>query len=92
MATAQSDDLLRRLRGLLLSFSPALSVAEVAEVEELLDHAELGEGLRTLAWLLVEERKHITERQLFEITDLASMMGILPELPHELLISGSEEA
>jgi hypothetical protein len=75
-----------------MSFSPSLSVAEVAEVEELLDHAELGEGLRTLAWLLVEERKHITERQLLEITDLASMMRILHELPPRLAISGSEEA
>jgi hypothetical protein len=49
------DDLSGRLRGLLIGLDDVLTKDEAAEVEELLDHAEFGEALRALAWIIVEE-------------------------------------
>ncbi len=83
MAAADFDELLGRIRGVLISLGPVLSLAEAGEVDEYLDHAELGEGLRTLAWLLVEEGKPTGESVVLEIQALAAHMGISHELPPE---------
>jgi hypothetical protein len=84
MATADFDELMGRIRGLLIALSSTLSSEESSEVEELLDHAELGEALRTLAWLIVEEGKQVAMADLNEITTLAHRMGISDELPGTL--------
>lgn len=84
MTTPDFDDLLGRLRGLVIALGPVLVQGDVAEVDELLDHAELGEGLRTLAWLIVEEDKRIEMRHVREIESLAARMHITAELPGAL--------
>lgn len=81
MSTVDFEDLLGRIRGLLVTLGSVLTMSEAEEVEELLDHAELGEGLRTLAWLLVEEGKPTGESVIVEIQTLAARMGISQEMP-----------
>jgi hypothetical protein len=84
MPTADFDELLGRIRGLLLSLGSVLSPEESAEVDELLDHAELGEALRTLAWLIVEEDKRVAMTAVREIESLAARMNNTEELPDTL--------
>jgi len=84
MATAAFDELLGRIRGLVISLGSDLSAGESAEVDELLDHAELGEALRTLSWLIVEEGKRVAITDVREIESLAARMGISDELPEIL--------
>jgi hypothetical protein len=88
MATANFDELLGRIRGLLIAMGTDLSADESAEVEELLDQAELGEALRTLAWLIVEEGKRIPMADIREMETLAVRMGISDELPEVLTQHG----
>lgn len=84
MAAGDFDELLGRIRGLLIALGADLSVDEAAEVEELLDHAELGEALRTLAWLIVEEGKRVPIADIREMEVLAVRMDISNELPNAL--------
>jgi len=81
MATTDFDEILGLLRGLLISLEPALATDEIEEVAEPLDHAELGEALRTLAWLIVEEDKVVARADIGQIEKLAVRMGIADELP-----------
>lgn len=92
MGTPDFEEILGRIRGLLISLGPILSCGEAGEVEELLDHAELGEGLRTLAWLIVEEEKVVAQADIGEIESLAARMGITDELPAELNQHGADDA
>lgn len=84
MTTPDFDEILGRIRGLLIALGPTLSSDEANEVGELLEHAELGEGLRTLAWLIVEEGKVVAGADIHEIQSLAARMGITGELPETL--------
>ena len=92
MATPDFDELIGRMRGLLIALGPALSPEESAEVEELLDHAELGEALRTLAWLIVEEDKRIPAADVLGIESLAARLEIIEELPATLRDHGGADA
>lgn len=92
MPSADFDELLGRIRGLVISLGEALSLEESAEVEEFLDHAELGEGLRTLAWLIVEEEKRVPRADIAEIKSLAARMDIASELPDSLEQQGADDA
>jgi hypothetical protein len=91
MATPDFDVLLGLLHGLLISLGPALSPDEVDEVSELLDHAELGEALRTLAWLIVEEEKVVPHASIGQIESLAIRMRMTDELPVGLAQCGVED-
>lgn len=91
MPTADFDELLGRIQGILVSIGSALSPEESAEVDELLDHAELGEALRTLALLIVEEGKQIAMSDVREIEDLAARMGMSEELPDTLRQHGARD-
>lgn len=84
MSTTDFDELLGRIRGLLVSLGSVLSSEESAEVDELLDHAELGEALRTLTWLIVEEEKQVPNADVSEIDSLAVRMEMSNELPETL--------
>lgn len=92
MATLDFDEILGRIRGVLITLGPALSPEESAEVDELLDHAELGEALRTLAWLIVEEEKRVAMANVVEIESLAARMEISEELPATLSHHGVADA
>lgn len=89
--TANFNELSGRIRGLLISIWSALSSRESAEIEEFLDHAELGEALRALAWLIVEEGKEIAVVDIHEIQALAARMAISDELPGSLIQHGVSE-
>jgi hypothetical protein len=92
MAAADFDELMGGVRGLVIALGDTLTSNESAEVDELLDHAELGEALRTLAWLIVEEHKHIAAADIDEIRALAQRMGISDELPQTLDEHGVDDA
>ncbi|MGL5829079.1 MAG: hypothetical protein ACRC0L_05860 [Angustibacter sp.] len=91
MPTPDFDELLGRIRGLLISLGATLSSEESSEVDELLDHAELGEALRSLAWLIVEEGKRVARSDVREIESLASRMDISGELPEALSQHGDPD-
>lgn len=82
--SADYDELLGRLRGLVIGLSSVLSSGEAAEVDEFLEHNELGEALRTLAWIIVEENKQIATSEMREIRCLAQRMGMSAGLPDAL--------
>ena len=81
---ADFDDTLGRIRGLVIGLATVLSADESREVEELLEHVELGEPVRTLAWIVSEEGKQITNGDFLEIQALAQRMEIQDELPASL--------
>ena len=78
------DDLGGRLRGLLIQLDDILTKDEAAEVEELLEHAEFGEALHTLVWIIVEEDKRIGRSHFDDIQTLADRMDVDHELPEQL--------
>jgi len=83
-ATADFDDLIGRLRGLVIALSTVFSRDEAGEVEEFIEHAEFGEALRTITWIIVEENKQIAMADLAEIQSLAQRMEMTTEQPEEL--------
>jgi hypothetical protein len=78
------DDLSGRLRGLVIALGDVLAKDEAREVDHLLEHAEFGEALRTLAWIIVEEDKRIARSHFDEIQTLADRMDMAHELPQQL--------
>lgn len=84
MTHVDFDDLGGRLRGLLIQLDDVLTKDEAAEVEELLEHAEFGEALRTLVWIIVEEDKRIGRSHFDDIRALADRMDVDHELPEQL--------
>jgi hypothetical protein len=78
------DELGGRLRGLVISLGNVLSSEEAADIEESIEHAEFGEALRTLAWIIVEANKQIPISGLTEIEALATLMEIAEEMPDGL--------
>lgn len=89
MNTRDFEEVLGRIRGLLIGMGSQLAPSESAEVVDLLDHAELGEGLRTLAWIVVDESKRLTFAEMAEFRDLAIRMDIVKELPSDFTCLGS---
>ena len=79
------DDVIGRLRGLIISLGGILTSEESAEVEHFIEHGEFGEALRALAWLIVEENKRVSAETILVIRDLAKQMGIEKELPGNLI-------
>lgn len=57
---SQQDAFVGRVKGLLISLGDLLSPSESAEVAHLIDHGEIGESLRTLAWIVVDGDKRIS--------------------------------
>lgn len=75
------DELDGRIRGLIVALGPVLSPDEAAELSGLLDHAEFGEALHDLAWLIVEEKKRVPMAVVLAIEAIAEGMGTTAELP-----------
>lgn len=78
------DALAGRLRGLVIALMGVFSVDELREVEEFIEHAEFGEALHTLAWIVTEEDKIIPVAVFDELARLAVDMGVVGELPPSL--------
>jgi hypothetical protein len=56
---------------LLDSLRDTLTPDERAEVQHLIDHNEIGEGLRSLLWIIAEDRKVASEPTITQILELA---------------------
>lgn len=86
-ATQSMTDLhiyLQRVHALVASVSAELTDAELAEVNHLIDHNECGEALRTLAWIVVEEKKHIPIAAVQSLRDLSRGLVAEEDLPSDL--------
>lgn len=81
---ADYDALAGRLRGLVIALMDVFSPDELREVEEFIEHAEFGEALHSLAWIVTEEGKTIPAAALDQIESLALDMGVVAELPADL--------
>lgn len=75
------DDYLGRVRGLLISLADRLTPEECAEVEHLIAHGEPAEGLRTLAWIIVDERKTIPAEAMASLRELTAGMIEVDHMP-----------
>jgi len=78
------DEFLRRVRGLVDSLGGVLSNSERAEVTHLIDHDEIAEALRTLAWIIVEEEKRIPRAAYHAIRELSDGLVTEDHMPRNL--------
>jgi hypothetical protein len=77
-------DYLRRVREVLQSARHVLSDADVAEVEHLIRHDEPAEGLRCLAWIIVEGNKRVPAATISGIRTLTAGIVDPSDLPSSL--------
>jgi len=73
----EMEDFLGRVRGLLISLGGLFTPEESSEVEHLIDHGELGEALRAMAWIIVEEDKRVPAPAITAILELST--GLVEE-------------
>jgi hypothetical protein len=74
---SESDAYVGRVRGLLISVADRLSPREYGEVEHLIEHGEPAEGMRSLAWIIVERRLKVPASTVAELRDLTA--GLIEE-------------
>lgn len=68
---------LHEVRALINFLRDVLSDTEVSEVEHLVDHNEPAEGLRSLAWIIYDEKKNVDNKS---VTKILSLIGdMIPE-------------
>lgn len=72
------------VRALVASLSSYLSASEQTEVLHLIEHDECGEALRTLAWIVVEEKKRIPASAIAAIRNLGRGLVADADLPNDL--------
>ena len=72
------------IRALLKSLSSRLSQTERQEVEHLITHDECGEALRTLAWIIVEEKKKVPSEAIRRIKELSAGLVATEDMPPDL--------
>ncbi|HEX9969067.1 MAG TPA: hypothetical protein VGB03_02935 [Acidimicrobiales bacterium] len=78
--TAEHEEWIGRIRGLVISLEDAgiLSSSECEQVTEYVDHGEAGDGVRLLAWIIVEEGKKVPVEVVDAIESLSEDV-VLPE-------------
>ena len=69
---SELDAYLGRVRGLLVSVADRLTPLECGEVEHLIEHGEPAEGMRALAWIIVEGRKKLPAETVSALQDLTA--------------------
>lgn len=77
------EEYLRQVRRLVAGLQSVLTDAEISEVEHLIDHDEPAEGLRTLAWIIHDERKNVSQESVAAILSLIGDMVPEADLPPE---------
>lgn len=80
----EQEDFVGRVRGLVISLLGILSHDESDEVERLIDHGELGEALRALAWIIVEEGKRVPSEAIDAIEELSEGLVVKEHMPSTL--------
>jgi flagellar biosynthesis regulator FlbT len=88
----ERDAYLARVRALVSSASDRLTLAERQEVEHLVDHDEIGEALRTLAWIIVDEDKRVPSSVLSGIRELSAGLISAEDLPPRLDSHAADES
>lgn len=78
------DAYLGRTRGLLISIADQLTPDECREVEHLIEHGEPAEGMRALAWIIVEERKKIPAEAIATLRELTASLIEEEHMPSDL--------
>jgi hypothetical protein len=81
---SEQDDFVGRVRGLVIGLWGYLSADECAEVEHLIDHDEIGEALRALAWIIVEEDKRVPASSIATIRELVDGLVEPEHMPDNL--------
>lgn len=78
--TAEQEEWIGRIRGLVISLEDAgiLSSSECEQIAEYVDHGEAGDGVRLLAWIIVEEGKKVPAEVVDAIEALSEDV-VLPE-------------
>jgi hypothetical protein len=72
---------LSRVHALVSSLDGVLDGLQIREVEHLIDHNEIGEALRTLAWIIVEENKRIPPDALASLRELSEGLVEAQHMP-----------
>jgi hypothetical protein len=81
---SELDAYVGRVRGLLISIADRLSPRECGEVEHLIEHGEPAEGMRALAWIIVEGRKKVPAETVAELRDLTAGLIEDEHMPTDL--------
>jgi hypothetical protein len=78
------ENYLRQVRDLLESSRHVLTEAQFDEVEHLIKHNELGEAIRALAWIIVEENKRVSADMVNNIRVLSEGLIDPDDMPPNL--------
>jgi hypothetical protein len=78
------EEYLGRVQALVWEFSAFLTPAETDEVQHLVDHGEPAEGMRTLAWIIVEADKHVPAMMIKQIRELSADLVAPEQMPPDL--------
>ena len=79
-----TDDYLGRVHALIWAVADSLSAGERDEVQHLIDHGEPTEGLRSLAWIIVDGDKHVPASVIASIRELSEGFVLATDLPPDL--------
>lgn len=79
MLDEEMDRYLGRVRGLVIQVEELLAPIDTSDAHHLIDHGEPPEGLRSLAWTIVDEDRRIP-RWVYD--DLMLLMGDMVEPDH----------
>lgn len=75
------DAYVGRVRGLIDSIADRLTPRERSEVEHLMEHGEPAEGMRALAWILVEGHKTVPAEAIARLRELTSSLIAEEDMP-----------
>jgi hypothetical protein len=78
------EEYLSRVNSLLDSLSAALSAEERAEIDHLVEHGEPAEGMRALAWIIVEGDKYVPSKVIATIRALSESLVPQRHMPPTL--------
>jgi hypothetical protein len=78
------EDYLGRVNSLVWTVADLLSSTEKEEVQHLIDHGEPAEGLRTLAWIIVEGDKRVSAATIQAIRELSEGPVPAEHMPADL--------
>jgi hypothetical protein len=78
------DEYLSRVDRLVDSVSTVLSPEEHAEIQHLIHHGEPAEGLRALAWIIVERDKYVPAESIAMIRTLSEGLVAEAHMPPTL--------
>lgn len=84
--TAEQEEWLGRVKGLIISIEDQglLPSSECSEAAHLVEHGEPGEGLRHLAWVIVDEGTKVPAEVIDTIETLSKYIVLPEDMPPNL--------